>query len=1055
MRRPVVLFFSLLTALGTEYCPGNAQVLAAGSLTPSTLVTNPAGPAVEWTVKGIVRDESGTGLPGINVVLKGSTTGTTTDPQGAYTITVPDGNGTLVFSYIGYVTEEVPINNRTTIDLSLVPDVQNLSEVVVTAFGVKQEKRALTYAVQEINSDLITQTNQPNALNALRGRVAGVNITSSSGAPGAGSTIVIRGINSLNPSANNQPLFVVDGIPISNETNIAGGREGANFTSSNRFADINPNDIESISVLKGPAASALYGLRAANGAVIVTTKSGKAGKAVFNFNTSYSFDDIAKRPPMQTRYSRGANGAFNPASDIVDGPPIPAGEPVYNQWDELFRTGHQFQNSFSAAGGTDKVTYYSSLSRVDQTGVLPNSEFDRTTLKVNTSLRASDKVRFDGAATYINSNGTNPRVGIGGAGAVSYGMRFSPEVPMQPFVNDLGLPERYSTNIENPYYFSENAFQAERVNRVIASLGVNVQPVKWLEVDYRVGLDQYTDRRQRVASPRTLIGASGNGSIEEQSFQNREINSNLLATARTTLAPDLNASLSLGNQLTFINSENLLGTGSNFVTPDFFSINNLTNYRVTLFPTQRNIFGVFADAKLDWRQTLYLNVTGRNDWASTLPANNRSFFYPSVSLGYVFTETLGLGSSSIFNYGKLRLSYAEVGKDASPYQIGNYYETLAPFGSVVGVRRNITVGDEGLRPERTKGVEFGTDLQFLNGRLRLDATYAIQYSVDQIVPVPLSRGTGFTTFVTNGGVIRNNSMELILDAQLFKRGGFEWNAIVNWSRIRGKVTQMPENLSVINFLAESAPWVKQRIQEGGRPGDWYGWQLSRLDDPESEFNGRLVIVNGYPDVNRNYQGRPLAQDDFIGNAFPDWEGGINNALSYKGVSLSFLFNFRQGGYVFDINRRIRYGNSGGETPTGSETDLRNRLVIFDGVRNTGTADSPVWVENDVAVPIGVPQLYSQAFRYRLAKEFNGFQEASWIRLQNVSLSYALPKALLGRTPFERVAVSVTGNNLWLTTPFVGFDPEQSAYGAGSNVFGYVGTNVPSTRSVYFGLNLTF
>jgi len=972
---------------------------------------------------------------------------------------VPDGNGTLVFSYIGYVTEEVPINNRATIDLSLLPDVQNLSEMVVTAFGVKQEKRALTYAVQEINADLIAQTNQPNALNALRGRVAGVSITSSNGAPGAGSTIVIRGLNSLNPGANNQPLFVVDGIPISNETNIAGGREGANFTSSNRFADINPNDIESISVLKGPAASALYGLRAANGAVLITTKSGKAGKAVFNFNTSYSFDDIAKRPPMQTRYSRGANGAFNPASDIVDGPPIPEGQPVYNQWDELFGTGHQFQNSFSASGGSDKVTYYSSLSRLDQTGVLPNSAFDRTTLKVGTSLRTSDKVRFDGAATYINSNGTNPRMGIGGAGAVSYGMRFSPEVPMEPFVNDLGLPVRYSNNIENPYFFAENAFQTERVNRVIGSLGLNVQPVKWLEGDYRVGIDQYTDRRQRVATPQTLIGAGGNGSIEEQSLGYREINSNLLATARTTLAPDLNASLALGNQLTFINTESLLGTGTNLVTPGFININNLTNYRVTLFPTRRNIFGVFADAKLDWRQTLYLSVTGRNDWASTLPVRNRSFFYPSVSLGYVFTETLGLASNRVFNYGKLRISYAEVGKDASPYQIGNYYETLAPFGSVGGVRRNTTIGDAGLRPERTKGVEFGTDLQFLNGRLRLDATYAIQYSVDQIVPVPVGRGTGFTTYVTNGGVIRNNSLELILDAQVFKRGGFAWNAIVNWSRIRGKVTKMPENLNVITFQPD-APWVKQRIQEGGRPGDWYGWPLSRVTDPNSEFNGRLIIQNdpnspanrGYPEVNR---GRPLAQDDLIGNAFPDWEGGINNALNYKGISLFFLFNFRQGGYVFDINRRIRYGGSGGETPTGAETDLRNRLVVFDGVRNTGTADSPVWEENDLAVPIGVPQLYSQAFRYRLAKEFNGFQEASWIRLQNVSLAYAPPKSLIGRTPFERVAVSVTGNNLWLTTPFVGFDPEQSAFGAGSNVFGYVGTNVPATRSVYFGLNLTF
>lgn len=1006
------------------------------------------------TISGRVTSDIGEAIPGVSVSVKGTTIGTSTNAEGDYTLTAPEGATTLVFSYVGYLTQEANINNRTVINVSLSPDIRSLSEVVVTAFGVKQEKRALGYAVQEIDSRLITETNQPNALNALRGRVAGVTITSSSGAPGAGSSIIIRGINSLNPSADNQPLFVIDGIPVSNATDISGGREGATFTNTNRFADINPNDIESMSILKGPAASALYGLRAANGAVIVTTKSGKAGKAVFNYSTSYSFDDVAKRPPMQTRYSRGARGVFNPVSDITDGPPIPEGTPVYNQWDQVFQTGHQFQNAFSVSGGNDKATYYSSIGRFDQRGVIPSSSFDRTNFKIASTLRVSDRLKLDGSATFINSNGLNPRVGIGAAGVVSYAMRFSPEVPMEPYLNDVGLPLRYSSNIENPFFFAENAFQKERLNRLIGSVGLDLQALDWLNVNYRLGMDQYNERRQRATNPKTLIGSGSNGSLDEQALGYREINSNLLVTAKTKIAQEVNATVSVGNQFTFINTESLLASGNNFVVSDFYSINNMTNYVTRQFSTERNIIGVFMDARLDWRQTLYLSVAGRNDWSSTLPADNRSFFYPSVSLGYVFTETLGMSTNPVFNFGKVRLSYAEVGKDASPYQIGNYYENIAPFADIVGVRRGVTIGSETLRPERTRGYELGLELHFLNSRLQLDATYAIQNSIDQIVPVPISRSTGFTTFVTNGGVIRNNALELILDAEIVKKGSFSWHAIVNWSQVRARVVSMPDNLNVITFQPD-APWVKQRIQAGGRPGDWYGWQLSRLNDANSQYNGRLVIVNGYPDVNQNYRGRPLAQDDYIGNAFPDWQGGINNTLSYKGLSLSFLFNFRQGGYVFDINRRIRYGNSGGETPTGAETNLRNRLVVFDGVRNTGTADNPVWVENDLAVPIGVPELYSQAFRYRLAKEFNGFQEASWIRLQNVNLSYALPTKWLSRLPFQRVTASVTGNNLWISTPFVGFDPEQSAFGAGSNVFGYVGTNTPATRSVYFGLNLTF
>ncbi|MFP4089110.1 MAG: hypothetical protein ACLFT3_02300, partial [Cyclobacteriaceae bacterium] len=773
----------------------------------------------------------------------------------------------------------------------------------------------------------------------------------------------------------------------------------------------------------------------------------------FNYSTSYSFDDVVKRPPMQKKYGQGLNGIYNPNVYHSDGPLIREGQEVYDQWDQIFSTGHQFQNSFNASGGSEQATYYASISRLDQTGVIPNSDFARTTLKLSASMKASDKVTLDGSASYINSGGTNPRMGVGGAGVISYASRYANTIDMTDYINEDGTPVRYVNNLENPFYFAENAYQTDNVERFIGTLGVNAELTDWLKIDYRAGIDQYTDSREILTDPSLLI--SPTGSISRQVIGYREINSNFIATASHQFDTDWEGSISLGNQVTHISNTSLTGSGNNFVIPSFRSINNLSDYTVRAFPRERNIFGFFADVKLNWQQTVFLNVTGRNDIASTLPEDNRSFFYPSVSLGYVFTETLGLSANNIFNYGKLRLSYAEVGKDADPYQIGRYFETLNPFRGVVGVTRSATFGSLDLRPERTRGTEVGLELNFLQNRLSLDANYAVQTSVDQIVPIPVSLATGYNTFVANAGEVRNNIMELVVNAEIVRSGNFKWNAILNWSRIRGEVISLPEGVEEIVFQPET-PWVKQKIREGGRPGDWYGWELSTVDDPNSPFFGRYVIdANGYPNVNDQWQGRALAEDDLIGNAFPDWEGGINNALSYKGLEFSFLFTFRQGGDVFDINRRMRYGTAAGEAPTGEESNMRHKLVVFDGVQNTGTVENPVWVENELPVEIGVDQLYRQAFRYRLATEFNGFQDASWIRLQNVSLAYTLPESVVDRTFFTNIRASVTANNLWLTTPFVGFDPEQSAYGPGSNVFGYVGTNVPATRSIYVGLNLSF
>ncbi|MGY6557851.1 MAG: SusC/RagA family TonB-linked outer membrane protein [Nitritalea sp.] len=1003
-------------------------------------------------VSGVVTSTAdGEPLPGVSVVLKGTSTGTVTGIDGDFTISVSGDRPVLVFSFLGFKRFEQAVGNQSTLTIGLEEELATLSEAVVTAFGVKQERKALGFPIQEVGNRELMETNQPNALNALRGRVAGVNITSSSGAPGAGTNIIIRGINSLDPGANNQPLFVIDGIPVSNETNITGGRGGDTFTNTNRIADINPDDIETISILKGPSAAVLYGLRAANGAVIITTKSGKAGKTVFNFRTSYSVDEVGRRPPMQDRYLRGTQGVYNPNDYRADGPPAGPNDIMRNQWDQIFNTGNTAQQGLTFSGGNDRATFFGSVSRLDQTGVVPNSNFDRTTVKISGTLQANERLKLDGSASYINSNGKNPRMGVGGAGVISYASRYAPDVDMRDFITSDGLPIRYTTQLDNPFFFAENAYQEEKVDRFIGNLGANYALTDWLTLDYRVGIDQYTDNRFILTAPRTLIGAGANGSISERVLQYQEINSNFLLTAERQLSDNIGAVFTVGNQITTINTRDFTSTGTNFVIADFISINNLSQYNTRSFPTSRSIIGVFADARFDYKQTLFLNITGRNDWSSTLPRANRSFFYPSISTSYIFTETLKLNSQRVLSYGKVRASFAEVGKDANPFLIGNYYSTMAPFRGVVGVFRNNTIGSEELRPERTRGLEFGIDMGLFNNRLKLDVNYAIQTSIDQIVPIPVSRATGFTNFVINAGSIRNNIWEVVADATILQKGSFTWNSVLNWSRLRGRVLSLPDGLEEITFQP-ATPWVKQRIVPGGRPGDFFGWPLSRVDAPGTDANGRLIIINGYPDVNN---GRPLAEDSFIGNAFPDWEGGWTNVMRYKNLEFSFLFTFRKGGYVFDINRRLRYGQAGGEAPTGAETNLRNRLVVFDGVVNSGTAENPVWVENTQPVPIGVNELYGQAFRYRLASEFNGFQEASWLRLQNVSLAYDMPASLISRLPFTAIRASVTGNNLWMTTPFIGFDPEQSAYGAGSNVFGFVGTNVPMTRSVFFGLNLTF
>ncbi|MCU0390894.1 MAG: SusC/RagA family TonB-linked outer membrane protein [Thermoflexibacter sp.] len=998
------------------------------------------------TISGkITAADDGSPLPGVNVLLKGSSSGAISDAEGNYKISVSNENAILVFSFIGYKSREVVVGSQTTINVTLEADTRQLSEVVVTSFGIEQERKSLGYSVQEVSSKDILKSQEPNLVNAMRGQLSGVMIQNSSGSPGAGANIIIRGITSMSPNANNQPLFVIDGIPVSNETNsgntqpstgsnaIAGSSE--QFSASNRIADLNPNDIESISVLKGPSASALYGLRAANGVIIITTKKGTSGRAVVNYNLSVGIDEVNKFPLRQAIYREGIQGRIRLNADqsvsttrFQDfGPKYPDGATVYDNFENIWRTGSNVSNNLSVSGGNERTTYYTSVSHLNQIGVAPSSDWKRLNFSLKGSTKITEKLRVDGSATYTQSGGVRAN---GGDKSILSALNYhSSTFDVNDYKFPNGTQKNYSLGIiDNPRYLSEVSTLTDKVNRLVGFVGLNYSPTNWLNIRYQLGTDVYSDERRRVAPPGLDISSQVNGFIVEERYNYKEINSNLLVTLNKQFNDDLRGTLVLGNQVTDIDNSGVTVRGENYSLSNFNDISNTSIFFPSRTASLRRLVGVFGSATLEYKGMLFLGLTGRNDWSSTLPAENRSFFYPSVSLSWVFSETFKLDDNPIINAGKLRISTASVGKDAAPYRVGNYFTGAAdfPFGSINGFRLSTISGSLTLQPERTQSYEIGTELGFLRNRLTLDATYFVQESRNQITTIPISNATGFASFVANAGVIENRGFELLLNGRIIDNTNFRWSASLNWSRLRGTVKTMPDGIREIIFQNDV---IVNKIVEGGRVGDLWGFPYKRR-------NGQLLIDNnGYPFTT-------LDTLKVAGNAMPDWFGGITNTFTYKGITLSFLVEVRQGGDAYDVGMRNRFRNG-----VDIRTENRNQELVFNGVTETGQP-------NTRAVFLDRDNFYNVAQRYASVSDVL-LQKTSWVRLRNVSIGYSLPERMLSKTFIKNLRFTATGNNLLLSTPFMGFDPESIQNGAGSNAFGYVGQTIPAVRNFTFSLNATF
>lgn len=1016
------------------------------------ILTGAGSLMAQRTINGTVYDaQSQDPLPGVNIAVVGTTQGTTTDADGNYALTVPQDARTLQFSFVGYKAARVEIGSQTTINVFLEMEVGQFDdEIVVTAFGIGQRKRSLGYSAQSVDGGDIQASQESDILSALQGKVPGVQIGNSGGAVGGGSSIMIRGITSLNPGANNQPLFVIDGVPISNDTqssNILPSTGSNAFNSAqqmsftNRGADINPDDIESINILKGPAATALYGLRAANGVVVITTKQGGAGATAINFKSTVGFSQANKFPGLQDSYREGRFGMVRFNSDgspnrfQTFGPPR-TDDPFYNNYKNFFQTGTDVKNYLSISGGNEQATFFTSVSHNNLVGIVPNTDYTTTTATLRGTIRFGERLTMNGSAQFTNSGGNRP---IGGDKSIMSSLSYqSPTFDVNEYIDSNGNPINYAPGIiDNPRYEVELKKFKDDVNRIFGHVGFSYQLLDWLTLDYKFGLDNYSDNRVRIVPPGLDVSASVNGFVVHSELNHSEINSDAILTADRALTEDLRLTLKVGNNINQRKNAETMVRGEGYTIPGFDDISNTQNFYPFRDSNLSRIVGVFGDAQFDYDNQLFLTITGRNDWSSTLPENNRSFFYPSVSLGYVFSEMLNL-DNSLFNYGKLRASWAQVGKDASAYQIGRYYVQANgfPFGSVNGFVRSPVAGSENLKPEKTTSVELGANFRFFDNRLELDASVYRSLSDNQIFEIPLSNSSGLSRLISNAGEIENKGVEVLILGTPVQTRSFRWDMSLNWTTMRGVVKSMPEGIDEITFYSDN---ITNKLVVGGDVGDLYGYDFYRAgvgDNPRCPGNGELCITNdGFPSINLDKQVK-------VGNAFPKWEAGITNNLAYKNLSLSFLVEIKQGGDKFDMGLRNAIRN--GIAP---QTELRYKEVIFKGVKSDGSV-------NTTPVVINGENFYRDAARYNTAAEVI-LQDASWVRLRRISLSYQLPASVVEALPLKSADLSVTGNNLFLITPFQGYDPEANQFGSGSNIYGYTGLTIPSTRSLIFSVNLSF
>jgi TonB-linked SusC/RagA family outer membrane protein len=1034
--------------------------------------------AQQRTIRGKIIDNKGAPVVGATITVRGQSVSTQTNEAGEFTIAAATGN-TLIVSSVGYGTKEISVGTDNNISVSLAEQSRELSEVVVTAGGVRREVRTLGYSAPTIRNEELTRARERSVLNSLQGKVAGVNITSSSGGVGSSTRIVFRGGTSL--LGNNQALIVVDGIPIDNSQIDPGDNLNNQVDPGNRGNDINPEDVESVTVLKGPAAAALYGSRAANGALIITTKRGSrlgAKRTEVTLNSSFSLESILKLPDYQNEYGQGVdkdhpdlreNWSWGPK---FDGVVRPWGQEVEGEQRvkpyvalpdnvrEFFDVGQVFNNGISLSQNNERNSYYVSFNNINQKGIMPGTEYKRTSVRLTGTAELSKKFYSNATINYIRSFGD---LSVQGQGPSPYDQvlqtpRDISLLELKDYKNNkFNTPAGYyGAYTINPYWFLGEDAYTSNINRVLGNIELGYRPTTWLDVIYRIGTDVTSDFRRQIRAKITIPDGNQNednafpGSYSEQSINIREMTSDLIATGKFNLTDNLSLRALVGHNYRQRVFQESFSQINDLVIPNLYVLTNTAGAPTSnnLIPdyAERRLFGVYGDLNLGFKNYLFLGLTGRNDWSSTLPQGNNSFFYPSANLSFVFSDAFNM--PSWLSYGKVRVSGARVGNDADPYLLQSVFvpgtisdgysssQVDFPFNGVPGYTLASTIGNPNLTPEFTTSYEGGVEASFFNNRLGIDATYYRNKTTDQIITLPIAASSGYTFRVSNVGQVSNKGVEVLLRGQPIRGRNFQWEVTTTFSKNKSNVDEIAEGTTRI-----ALPGVGfsggTLVAEVGKPyGQFFGSGFLR------DSLGRVVVsaTTGYPVTDPDARTYGTYQPDFMASLF--------NSFSFKGFTLTALLDGRKGGVFFSRTKTLQ-----AFVGTDPKTLYNDREPFV--VPNSAVLDpaSGKYIENTT---VKVANVINYWTTYVSNNAMENLVDASFLKLREVTLTYAFPKSMIQKLPFSGLQVGLIGRNLWLRTADENTysDPETSSFGTG-NGQGYEYGSIPSVRSYGANIRVTF
>lgn len=1018
-------------------------------------------------------------IPGVSVSVKGTTLGAITNVDGEFELQVPNDAKTLLFTFIGMKNIEVEIGTQSNFNVKMETDVFGIDEVVVTAFGISRAKKALGYATTEVSSDDVLQKSEPDLLRSLDGKVAGIEIRSTGGSPGSATRMTIRGNTSF--TGDNQPLFVVDGIPYSNEQfettsfSTSGGAYGSGLST------LDPNDIESTSVLKGAAAAALYGSRAKNGVVLITTKSGsaKAKEVRVTVSSSASFENIASIPDYQNTYGAGANfqysnsnGSWGPRFDMLDSIKTWDGYSSAFGWGDsiayvaqpnnvkdLFDTGLVLENSVNIQGGQGNTSYNVTVSDLRNDGYIPHSIFNRSSISVGGNTKVLDVLSVSASTSYSSSRqegsifGNNQASDGYGASAFARALWPARNWILDPWQDPVtGFPmQPNGDQFDNPYWSWKYNKTITDMDRVVGNLALDLKITDWLSATYRIGANAFYQRRDEIIEIGSRASEFGKaGGMTTDDVDMLEFDTQLFLNFNKSISEKIGISGLVGYNTNQRETDRQLFRGYEFVNKGIHDMDN-TNSVIPLGGdySKRRLIGALGEVTVDYDNFAFFTIRGRNDWSSTLPKGNNSYFYPAVDASFIFTDAFDI-DSDILSFGKIRASWGKVGMDAPAYVVNPVYYLRSgnfPFLGQPAMYVPNTAFDVNLNPEYKEDVEIGAELNFLNNRFNIDVALYKSVSTDMIYPVFVAPSSGYSQNYTNVGQMDNKGIELAVDIKPIQTQDFSWDMKVTYTKNINKVVDI-NGVDSLAYISQLFGDPASAIIVGQPYGVFYG-NVSQRDD-----EGNILI-----DPSTGLMIDALEQEVY-GNPNPDYIMGISNNLSFKGLSLSFLIDYKKGGDIFSNSVVSMLGRG-----VTKDTEDREKTVILPGVYGDANTKQPILDEQGNKMPnitqVSVNDLYfSSGFSSYAINSYGEWQvyDATTLRLREVSLGYNIPKKWLNNGPIENIFLSVTGRNLWywaMNMPkHTNFDPEVSTYGA-SNVLGVEYSGAPSTRRIGFNLKLIF